>query len=120
MPMTGTPTFIAMSMALHIFLAWASPSEPPITVKSWAKTKTWRPSTVPWPMTTPSPGAFDFVHPELRAAVLDEGVELEEAPRIEEGRNSFASRDLALLVLSGDALRSAPFEYLAPTLLEPA
>ena len=33
-------------------------TEPPKTVKSWAKTKTCRPSTRPWPMTTPSPGIF--------------------------------------------------------------
>src|SRR6185436_9061738 len=28
------------------------------TVKSWANTQTWRPSTVPWPVTTPSPRTF--------------------------------------------------------------
>jgi hypothetical protein len=37
-PMTGAPTFIAMSMTLQIFCAWRSDSEPPNTVKSCAKT----------------------------------------------------------------------------------
>src|SRR2546425_9904165 len=55
-PMTGAPTFIARSMILQIFAAWVSLSDPPNTVKSCAKTKTGRPSTAPWPVTTPSPG----------------------------------------------------------------
>ncbi len=54
--MTGAPTFIAMSMTLQIFSAKVSDSEPPNTVKSCANTKTGRPSTRPWPVTTPSPG----------------------------------------------------------------
>ena len=54
--MTGAPTFIAMSMILQIFSAWRSDSEPPKTVKSWEKTNTSRPFTVPDPVTTPSPG----------------------------------------------------------------
>jgi len=45
-----------MSMTLQIFSAKVSESEPPKTVKSWAKTKTGRPSIRPWPVTTPSPG----------------------------------------------------------------
>jgi hypothetical protein len=53
--MTGAPTFIARSITLQIFSAYASESEPPKTVKSWLKTKTRRPSIVPWPVTTPSP-----------------------------------------------------------------
>ena len=42
-------------MTLHIFSAITSPRLPPKTVKSWEKTKTVRPSIVPWPVTTASP-----------------------------------------------------------------
>jgi hypothetical protein len=42
-------------MTLTIFWPNASPSAPPKTVKSWLNTQTWRPSTVPYPVTTPSP-----------------------------------------------------------------
>ena len=44
--MIGAPTFIARSMTLQIFSAYASDSDPPKTVKSWLKTKTSRPSIV--------------------------------------------------------------------------
>ena len=47
MPITGQPKRTARSMTLQIFSAYASPSEPPKTVKSWEKTKTLRPCTVP-------------------------------------------------------------------------
>ena len=47
MPMTGQPVFSARSMTLTIFSPKTSPSDPPKTVKSWAKTQTGRPSTVP-------------------------------------------------------------------------
>ena len=36
-PITGAPTFMARSMTLQILAALASLSEPPKTVKSWAK-----------------------------------------------------------------------------------
>ena len=55
MPITGAPTSAARSMTLHIFSAITSPRLPPKTVKSWEKTKTVRPSIVPWPVTTASP-----------------------------------------------------------------
>ena len=42
-------------MTLTIFSPNTSPSEPPKTVKSCANTQTCRPSTVPYPVTTPSP-----------------------------------------------------------------
>ena len=42
-PMIGTPVFTARSMILQIFRAYASDSEPPKTVKSWANTNTGRP-----------------------------------------------------------------------------
>src|SRR5690348_9988214 len=57
-PMTGAPTFSAMSITLQIFSAWRLLSEPPKTVKSWLNTKTRRPLMVPEPVTTPSPGTF--------------------------------------------------------------
>ena len=46
-PITGQPYLSARSMTLQIFSAKASESVPPNTVKSWEKTKTLRPSTVP-------------------------------------------------------------------------
>ena len=55
-PITGAPTFSAMSMILQILPACRSDSEPPNTVKSWEKTNTSRPLIVPDPVTTPSPG----------------------------------------------------------------
>jgi hypothetical protein len=58
MPMTGAPTFIALSITLQIFSAWRFDSEPPNTVKSWLNTNTSRPLMVPLPVTTPSPGIF--------------------------------------------------------------
>src|SRR3989449_6153484 len=54
-PITGAPTFIAVSMILTILFACISPRLPPKTVKSCEKTNTVRPSIVPWPVTTPSP-----------------------------------------------------------------
>ena len=55
MPTIGQPKRSAMSMTFTTFSANASPSEPPNTVKSCEKTNTRRPSTVPWPVMTPSP-----------------------------------------------------------------
>src|SRR5579885_3513051 len=55
-PTIGAPTCIAWSMILQIFSACASESAPPNTVKSWLKANTSWPSTVPHPVTTPSPG----------------------------------------------------------------
>jgi hypothetical protein len=46
-PMTGAPTFMAMSMILQIFIAWRSETAPPNTVKSCENTKTRRPLIVP-------------------------------------------------------------------------
>ena len=50
----GAPTDTARSITLWSFSANTSPSAPPMTVKSWANTKTLRPSTVPQPVITPS------------------------------------------------------------------
>jgi hypothetical protein len=55
MPTTGQPIFIARSITLTIFSPKTSPSDPPKTVKSCANTQTCLPSTVPYPVTTPSP-----------------------------------------------------------------
>ena len=54
-PMTGTPADSARSIALCTLAANISPSDPPKTRASCAKTTTVRPSTVPQPVTTPSP-----------------------------------------------------------------
>ena len=54
-PTIGQPYFTAMSMTFTIFSAKASPREPPKTVKSCENTNILRPSTVPCPVTTPSP-----------------------------------------------------------------
>ena len=60
------------------------PSEPPLTVKSWLKAATTRPSTMPVPVTTPSPGKAFVFHAEIVAIVLGvqapflEGAGLEE------------------------------------------
>src|SRR6266699_1692747 len=61
--MIGALAFIAMSWIFTIFCAWVSDSDPPNTVKSLAKTNSLRPLTVPQPVTTPSPGTFDFSMP---------------------------------------------------------
>ena len=63
MPMTGQPILAARSMTLTIFSPMTSPSEPPNTVKSWENTHTRRPSMVPWPVTTASPGGRFFSRP---------------------------------------------------------
>src|ERR1700681_559871 len=55
MPIIGEPGRTARSITLQIFSAITSPSDPPSTVKSCENKKTWRPSIVAWPVTTPSP-----------------------------------------------------------------
>ena len=51
-------------MTLQIFWAWVKERLPPNTVKSWAKTYTPRPLTLPNPDTTPSPGILVFSMPK--------------------------------------------------------
>src|ERR1700722_18219994 len=65
-PTIGDPSFIARSMIFTIFAALVSDNEPPKTVKSWAKANTCRPSTVPCPATTPSPGTICSSMPKSR------------------------------------------------------
>src|SRR5438132_4355881 len=57
-PMHGRPARTARSITLHTFSAKTSPSEPPKTLASCEKMKMSRPSTAPYPVTTPSPGTF--------------------------------------------------------------
>ncbi len=64
-PMHGDPVCSARSMILVTFSAKTSPSEPPKTLASCEKTNTWRPSTVPQPVTTPSPRIFFSSMPKL-------------------------------------------------------
>ena len=116
--MTGAPTFIARSMILQIFSAYASDSEPPKTVKSWLKTKTSRPSIVPWPVTTPSPRKCWSVEPELGRPVGDERVELDERSGIEQEVEPLAGRQLAPRVLALDPDRAATEQRLGAHLLE--
>src|SRR5713226_3408771 len=56
MPMIGTRLRSARSITLMTFSANTSPSEPPKTEASWLKSITSRPSILPMPVTTPSPG----------------------------------------------------------------
>ena len=117
-PTTGAPTFIARSMTFTIFSAYASDSEPPKTVKSWLKTKTSRPSIVPWPVTTPSPRMCCVVEPELGRPVGDERVELDERPGIEQEVEALARGQLAEGVLPLDPDRSPTEQRLPAHLLQ--
>jgi len=68
------------SMTLQTFSANAPDRLPPKTVKSWLKTQTWRPSIVPYPVTTPSPGTFLSAHVEVGDSMRLELVEFDERP----------------------------------------
>ena len=103
--MIGAPTFIARSMTLQIFSAYASDSDPPKTVKSWLKTKTSRPSMVPWPVTTPSPR---YAVSTSGFAIRDERIEFDERAGVEQELQAFARRQLSARVLLIDAFLSAP------------
>src|SRR5690606_18608202 len=54
-PTTGVRPRAARSIAMAIFRAWISPSDPPRAEGSWENTATVRPSTRAVPVTTPSP-----------------------------------------------------------------
>jgi hypothetical protein len=103
-PMTGAPTFMAMSMTLQIFCAWRSLSEPPNTVKSCAKTKTSRPLIVPDPVTTPSPGTFCSAMPKSVALC---STNMSYSSKLSES-SSTVSRSRASAAPSCAARRSAP------------
>lgn len=65
MATTGMPRLAAVSIMSQIFCECMRPSEPPETVKSCEKAATGRPFTLPMPVTTPSPGIFTWVMPEV-------------------------------------------------------
>ena len=76
-------------------------------MKSCAKTKTCRPSTVPVAGHHPVAGDALVAHPEVGAAVGDELVQLDEGAGVEQEVDPLARGELARLVLLGDALGSA-------------
>ena len=102
-------------MILTIFAALVSDSDPPKTVKSCAKANTCRPSTRPWPATTPSPGTIWSLHAEVAAAMGDELVDLLERAGIEQqldplARGQLAGRVLPLEPIGAAAELGAPLE----------
>ena len=103
--MIGAPTFIARSMTLQIFSAYASDSEPPKTVKSWLKTKTE--PAVDRPVAGDDAVAEDRCssRPKSVVAMRDERVELDERPGIEQQVEPLARRQLAARVLLLDPRR---------------
>src|SRR5262244_162308 len=79
-PMIGAPFWTARSISLQILSPTVSESDPPKTVKSCAKTYTVRPSTVPAPQTTPSPGIFVFSIPNSRQRCSTKGSSSKKEP----------------------------------------
>ena len=78
-PITGAPTFIAMSMILTILRAWASLSVPPMTVKSCEE-------DVHQTAVDCAPAGYHAVarrapvlHAKVRAAMFGESVQFTEA-----------------------------------------
>src|SRR3954451_2193350 len=100
MPTIGAPTFIARSMSLQIFVAYASDSEPPKTVKSWLKTKIGRWSIVPCPVTTPSP-RIASASPSVPRAVTKASID--ERVRVQQEVDPLARRQLPARMLRVDA-----------------
>ena len=82
-------------------------------MKSWLKTKTRRPSIVPWPGHDAVAQDVLLVEPEVSRPVRDERVELDERARVEEQVESLARGQLAPRVLALDADRS-PTELRLP------
>ncbi len=101
--MIGARMRSAMSWTLMILPAWVSLSEPPKTVKSFEKTKTERPLTVPHPVTTPSPGTFCRSMPKSVERCSTIHVELLERVRVEQEFDPLARRQLAAAMLGRDA-----------------
>ena len=102
----GTPVFMARSMILQIFRAYASESEPPNTVKSWAKTNTGRPCMRPGAHDHPVAGDALGIHPEVMPLVHHQLVHLGERALVEEELEALAGGLLSGLVLALDALRA--------------
>jgi hypothetical protein len=101
-PMIGAPALTARSITLQTFSPNGPDKEPPNTVKSWLNKNTVRPSMVPWPVTTPSPGIF-FFHAKVMAAVDHIAVQLLERSRVQQGDSPLARGHLALVMLLLDA-----------------
>ena len=106
-PMTGAPIFIARSITLQIFSAYASDSEPPKTVKSWVKTKTSRPSIGAVAGDHAVAEEALLVQTEVVDARVTNASELDERPRVEQQVESLARRQLAARVLLLDSRRAA-------------
>src|SRR5438128_5285912 len=105
-PTTGAPSFIARSMILTIFAAFVSDSDPPTTVKSCANANTWRPSTRPWPATTPSPGTSCSSMPKSRQRCVTSLSTSSNVPGSK--RSSIRSRAVSLPASCWRFCRSAP------------
>ena len=116
--MIGAPTFIARSITLQIFSAYASDSEPPKTVKSWREHE--HEPAVDGPVAGDDAVAEDalLVEPEVRRAVRDERVELDERARVEQQVEALARGQLAHRVLPLDAGRSPTLPRLRAHPLE--
>ena len=119
-------------MTLTIFSPKTSPREPPKTVKSWANTHTCRPSTVPYPVTTPSPYGLLFGMSKAldRCRALDgEGLTWIEEPLRYDDLDGHArlAADLATPVMLGEnfygpramheAIRSRACDLVMPDLM---
>src|SRR5438067_147469 len=105
-PTTGAPSFIARSMIFTIFAAFVSDSDPPNTVKSCANANTWRPSTRPWPATTPSPGTSCSAMPKSRQRCVTSLSTSSNVPGSK--RSSIRSRAVSLPASCWRFCRSAP------------
>ena len=117
-PMIGQPVFSAWSMTLTIFSPKTSPSDPPNTVKSWLNTQTGRPSTVPYPVTTPSPYGRLASMPKSCDAVPGELVELDERALVEQHADPLPGGHLAPVVLLGHRPLRAGVHGLVPPSLQ--
>ena len=106
-------------MTLQIFSAWASDRRAAEHGEILQKTKTRRPLTVPWPVTTPSPGTLLLVHAEIGAAMLDEHVPFFERACVEQQFDPLAGGQLALGVLAFDPPLTATGPRRGAHLFEP-
>src|SRR5579862_6328327 len=110
--MIGALAFIAMSWSFVIFSACLSDSEPPNTVKSFAKTKVLRPLTVPQPVTTPSPGTLLFSMPNSVERCSTNMSNSSNEPL--SSRSSMRSRAVSLPRACCASMRFSPPPSLAP------
>ena len=94
-------------MILQIFSAATSETLPPTTVKSWEKTQTGRPSIVPKPVTTESPGKRCWSTPKSLARCRTRESNSSKLPGSTQQGDALAGRELAALVLGLDAPQAA-------------